>query len=103
MAPTTKLTSSDIELGLDNPAWSGHGYLGERGRQPHAAVVRGDAFLLREANARGWAIEELFDFTNSRVGRHFGDLVFGGWDDAEVEKQLPGLIRWAIREGAVTR
>lgn len=82
------LTVDDVEAGLDNPEWGGYGYLAERSRARRAVQDRGDAFLLREANARGWAPARLFEFTNSGMGRHFGDLVFGGWSDAEVERDI---------------
>lgn len=93
LATTPALTLEDIEAGLDNDTWLGHGYLGERRHQRRAAQDRGDAFLLRAANARGWHPDYLFAFMNSRDGRHFGDLVFGGWDDSEVEAQIAGFFR----------
>lgn len=92
-----QLTVDDVEAGLDNPEWGGYGYLGERSRQRRSAQDRGDAFLLREANRRGWTAAQLFDFVNSGTGRHFGDLVFGGWSDADVERQLASFDWLRIR------
>ena len=31
------------------------------------------------ANARGWGAERLFQWANSRGGRHFADDAFGGF------------------------
>lgn len=90
---TTQLTTADIEAGYANDEWLGFGYLGERSHRTRSEQDRGDAFLLRYAAERRWTRDELFTFANSRDGRWFGDLVFGGWDDAEVERQAPRLLR----------
>lgn len=100
---TQELTVQDIEAGYENADWLGYGYLNERRHTDADAQARGDAYVLQIAAAHKWSTVDLFNFVNSRVGRHFGDLVFGGWNDAEVETQLEGMVRWAIREGAVRR
>lgn len=95
MATATKrreLTVEDIEAGMDNDEWLGFGYLGERSRERRAAQDRGDAMVLAEANRRGWTPERLFTWLNSRDGRHFGDLAFGGWDDVELAKHGPRMF-----------
>lgn len=97
------LTISDLLAGLEDERWLGFGYLGERSHQKAAAQDRGDLYVLQVANEQGWTRDELIVFVVSRVGRHFGDLVFGGWSDAEVEAQLAGMLRWAQREGSAPR
>lgn len=92
-AQTPTLTTDDIEAGLDHPDFGGFGYLGERSRQGRAAQDRGDAVVLREANARGWDREQLFAWTNSRDGRWFGDNAFGGWDDADLDRHTASYFR----------
>jgi hypothetical protein len=62
-------------------AWLGFGYLGER---QHATadqadlVAAADQFILNHANAHDWTPADLFAWANSKNGRWFGDVVFGG-------------------------
>jgi predicted DNA-binding WGR domain protein len=67
--------------------WGGFGYLGER--QTHYFTQRanaefGDQVLLAYANRHGWSIRDLFNYTNSRSGRRYGELVFGGFTHDEI-------------------
>lgn len=96
----TQLRTRDIEAGLTDERWLGHGYLGERWSRTRAAQRRADRYLLREANALGLDRDRLVQFVVSKNGRWFADLVFGGWDDAEVERCIERWGRDLIREFA---
>lgn len=76
------LTATDLEAGYHDERWLGWGYLGERSRAldagQHTQVVAADGALLTAATERGWDYEALFAFANSRPGRWFGDVAFGG-------------------------
>jgi len=77
-----RLTQDDIEAGYANDEWLGWGYLGERqtycvtstGRR---RVATADRALLAHANDNLWTAETLFDWLNSKLGRWYGDSVFG--------------------------
>jgi hypothetical protein len=81
-----------------DPRWGGWGYLGERSRTlmvtddaeyeaawPHvervAAVERTDAAVLVAASERRWTVEQLFQWADSTLGRHFADAAFNGQID----------------------
>jgi hypothetical protein len=49
----------------------------------------GDTLLLNYANKNDWDVVDLFNFCNSRDGRHYGDLIFGGFTPREVADQAP--------------
>ena len=81
------LTTKDINSLYAEDDWCGYGYLGER--QSHyftqtEMAVLGDRLLLEHANESGWDRLDLFMFCNSRIGRHYGDLVFGGFTYQEI-------------------
>jgi hypothetical protein len=88
---TRELTIDDIEAGYANDGWLGFGYLGERQRYAErddideGREVEADVFVLETANQRGWSRDQLFQWMNSRDGRHFGDLAFGGWSFDELQ------------------
>lgn len=64
--------------------WLGFGYLGERRNalQGHSALVERvpaiDALVIAHATAAGWDADTLFHWANSKDGRWFADVVFGG-------------------------
>lgn len=77
--------------------WGGYGYLGER-RHVHASIVSGewpdtmwnrvaeaDTFVVLCAVNNGWNDDRLFEWANSRAGRHFADEVFGR-DDVDYRR-----------------
>jgi hypothetical protein len=73
------LTITDLAKAAQDDRWLGWGYLGERGRQDDATLVEAtDQRVVDLANERGWTFEDLFAWCNSKLGRHFGDVVFGG-------------------------
>jgi hypothetical protein len=96
------LTVNDIHAGYSNPEWCGFGYLSTRNHalssidpecpaQPER-VAQADARVIAEANQRSWTADDLFEWLNSRNGRYFGDLWFGGSDDEDTERHTPGLM-----------
>lgn len=77
--------------------WQGYGYLGER-RHLDAAVVsrewpdtmwnrlgEADLMVIVSAAHNGWDDDRLFEWANSKQGRHFADEVFGD-DSADVAR-----------------
>jgi len=81
-------TLADIEHAYDNEDWCGYGYLARRSQALNSTdpeipsqpdrVTEADTWLLAEVNRQGWTAEELFNWLNSRTGRFYGDLWFGG-------------------------
>lgn len=83
------LASQRIVALEKNEEWGGFGYLGER-RHVHQSIVssewpdtmwnriaEADAFVILRAGKNGWDDDLLFEWANSRAGRHFADEVFG--------------------------
>ena len=90
---TSPLTQADIVAGYEREEWGGWGYLGERRHFAGQTVVgRADAALLDVANDRGWTADQLFEFVNSRDGRHFGDATLGS-PDADFDRVAAAYIR----------
>lgn len=73
------LTTANIEAGYRNEEWEGFGYLGERRNQvaEGRSVEEADAKVLADANALGLTEGQLFEWMNSKLGRWFGDCMFG--------------------------
>lgn len=99
----TPLTIDDLLAGYDNPDWLGFGYLGERRSalsstdeecppQPER-VAEADVLVLEVANDRGWTVDVLFAWCNSRPGRHFGDYLFGGSEGNDLQRGIRELLR----------
>lgn len=87
---TKVLTVEDINAAYGDDNWGGYGYLGERKNHYFTKMAKanlGDQLLLEDLNERGLSKTELFYFCDSRIGRHYGDLVFGGFDDEEICEQ----------------
>lgn len=83
---TSTAASSTFDRMTHDDRWLGLGYLGERHHaldnsdpeapaQP-ALVEFADTFVLDVTI--DWTADELFHWANSKDGRWFGDLVFGG-------------------------
>jgi hypothetical protein len=97
------LTVADIEAGYDHDDWRGWGYLGERQRAMGTATGRrlaaaADRRILAYANAQGWDRVDLFNWTNSTYGRHFGDCWLQGaptnaMQKAVLERDSKALLR----------
>lgn len=94
-APTTSrqpLTSADLDAFEQHDEWLGFGFIGERSRA-RETVAAGDSdyrmsvdslaeidtIVLRLASERGWSVERLFAWANSRDGRFAGDELFGSY------------------------
>ena len=103
LEPTTELTVASLDRMTKDPRWSKFGYLGERARaltsddpdepaRPER-VAEADADVVRRANAAGMDYEALFEWANSKPGRHYGSVVFGGgtFDQAADWRTTPGL------------
>ena len=95
----THFTPADLDRFEASISWSGFGYLGSR--QAHRAAIadgeipaddllaRADQMLLDHANRHGLKELALFDWCNSKTGRWYGDVWFGGWDGKGAEDLLP--------------
>lgn len=91
-------TIQSIEDMKQNEEWGGYGCLGERdnvrdsvksGERPAEdlqKVAETDAKIVEYANARGVSEAQLFDWLNSRNGRHFADQMFG-WPGTTEQKR----------------
>lgn len=66
-------TTKDLDEMTRDDRWGGWGYLGERERMDPEFRARVDGILLEAAAIGDWTHEELFQFVNSRPGRHFAD------------------------------
>ena len=85
------LTLADLIAGYNHEDFGGYGYLGGRRDALSnlaykvditaglAEIAAADQFVLDTANSRGWDAERLFQWANSRDGRHFADDAFGGF------------------------
>ena len=72
----------------DDERWLGYGYLGERrhaldSTDPEAPaqpdlVAEADRRVVQWAGIHRWTGEELFAWANSKLGRWYGDAMFGG-------------------------
>jgi hypothetical protein len=93
MTTTTALTANDITRASLDERWLGFGYLGERHNRIRLAeqeltgsaadaelllVAAADQRVVDLANAAGLDYDGLFSWLNSKPGRWFGDVVFGG-------------------------
>lgn len=81
----TTLTVGDIARGYEDDRWLGWGYLGGRRHLDVETRDRADAIVLDYANAHRWSADRLFEWMNSRPGRHFAD-----WPDQPGADQLLG-------------
>ena len=60
--------------------WLGFGYLGERANwadRDRDRVLYVDEAILDRADEYGWTMDDLFEWANSKQGRHFADTAFG--------------------------
>jgi hypothetical protein len=105
------LTISDVDKGEEDARWGGWGYLGERRRHANCGegcdsdgrtcwMMRelGDELLLEFANKENWTYDDLFvNFLDAVVGRHYGDLIFGGYDEEAIRGQCGSYFSDARR------
>lgn len=92
MTAATNLRTFDQMTRDDD--WKGWGYLGERERNAdHANRADADAFVIAYATSHNWTDADLFTWANSRNGRKFGDLAFGGWDNWAEMAEPWGLLK----------
>jgi hypothetical protein len=79
MNTTQTFAPDTFDRMTEDEGWLGWGYLGERARHEDAAYVQElDAQILRWVETLGWSLEDLFMWANSKDGRWFADLTFGG-------------------------
>jgi hypothetical protein len=103
-------TTADLEAMYRNDEWLGFGYLGERRNELTSRdaesparpdlVAIADNMAIAEANRLGLTPAEFFDWANSKLGRWYGDCMFGG-NEQHAESYLPGADyrRPATRNG----
>jgi hypothetical protein len=99
------LTVEDITKAQDDVRWDGFGYLGGRihaldNSDPEAPaqperVAATDVAVIAWANTQGWDFESLFTWANSRNGRYFADVMFGG-GDAALDDDFQKAIAWGL-------
>ena len=93
------LTTENLEAMYDDDRWLGFGYLGERRNaldstdpespaQPEVVAIA-DAEAFGVANNLGFTHDQLFEWTNSRTGRYYGDCMFGN-GGSHMGRYLPG-------------
>lgn len=58
-----------------------------------------DAVVLAVANERGWTAAQLFEWCNSRNGRHFADMAFTTSRPAEIRAAADRWKIWSLRRG----
>jgi len=73
--------------------WLGFGYLGSRRNElamgRAALVAEADEIVLNRLRERGLTQEELFEWSNSKRGRWFGDCYFGSHTHHHATDYLP--------------
>lgn len=85
-----------ISSAYDDPRWQGYGYLGERRHAvaiDPALVALADGIVAEEVERRGWSHDVLFHWMNSKPGRWFGDVLFGGDGESLSREQLVERVR----------
>jgi hypothetical protein len=98
-AKRVDLTLDDLEAGYDNENWAGFGYLGARRDGMAKASGRAimadlDARVIAFANAEGWSLTDLFDFTDSKNGRWLAEsFLYNGTTNERDFKALLGRTR----------
>ncbi len=81
---TTTQTTSTFDRMTSDDRWLGFGYLGSRQYADDAEVALADAFVF-DVTA-DWTDDELFTWANSKDGRWFADILFGGsWTQADLD------------------
>lgn len=85
------LTTADFDRMTTDERWGGYGYLGERGIQQREGrdTTEADARALAAANAEGMTYEALLEWADSKLGRWYGDCMFGSHGQ-HAELYLPG-------------
>lgn len=88
MTTTQAFTTDTFDTFAQRDEFLGFGYIGGRlseldNSDPEAParpelVAQTDAAILTFASAWNWTTEELFTWANSKAGRYFADVVFGG-------------------------
>jgi hypothetical protein len=71
-------TYTDFDTMTENPEWLGFGYLSNRLHLSEIDRAAGDALVLAFATDEGWSDAALFEWANSKSGRHFADAIDGG-------------------------
>jgi hypothetical protein len=88
------LTITDLDRAANDDRYLGWGYLGERSRQDDATLVAAaDQRVIDLANERGWDYEDLFAWANSKLGRWFGDGVFGSAAYVRFDQRIDRAVR----------
>jgi hypothetical protein len=97
------LTIADLAKAGNDDRWLGFGYLGTRAialsdsdpevpAQP-VLVEAADQRVIDLANERGWDYEDLFNWCNSKLGRWFGDAIFGARTSTRFDQRIDRAVR----------
>ena len=88
MTTTRNAASETFDAMTSREDWLGYGYLGARNHaldntDPGSpaqtlTVEAADQRIIDWADAHGWTDDDLFNWANSKNGRWFGDIMFGG-------------------------
>lgn len=102
METKTRLTLADLERALEDDRHNGWGYATSRsGWLSPTAMARLDCRVIDTANQLGLDYEELFQWTDSKYGRHLVDTIGGVRDVtfAAVRPYLNENAMQVLREG----
>ena len=87
------LKVEDLLTVLDSASHGGHGYLTGRGEGDPEIEAHADVQVVRQANELGFDRFDLFEWANSKAGRHY----------AEVAYSSPTLASTSIARAMVTQ
>ncbi len=89
-------TANTFDRMTTDDRWLGFGYIGGRQYAEPAEVEMADTFILDMT--ADWTDEELFAWANSKDGRWFADVLFGGnWTQADLDMAGRYVRKQAVR------
>jgi len=71
-------TYTDFDTMTENPDWMGFGYLSNRLYLTETDRAVGDALVIAFATENAWSDSDLFEWANSKAGRHYADAAGDG-------------------------
>lgn len=100
----TTTTARSFDRMMSDDRWVGYGYLGGReialdNSDPEAParpeLVEAIDRLVLEATAE-WSADDLFHWANSKDGRHFADVVFGGYPETPAAARFAEAVSFGL-------